>query len=162
MYALRLPDGGDLRFYRRLQMNPDEGHASLAACHVLFGNQMALIGLELQRDGETLSWRAEWKAERNLDDDYAVYLHFTDADGRLFPQDHRLTFEGRGTKGLKQGERFREEYVIPLTPEIRDLPSLRVGVYEPSTFSKFPVLESTFPVLERNDGILVKLVGDPQ
>jgi 4-amino-4-deoxy-L-arabinose transferase-like glycosyltransferase len=157
VYALRLPDGGNLRFFRRVETNTDPAADSLPPARVLFGNQMAIIGLELRRDGETLRWTAEWKAERDVDDDYAVYLHFADAQGNLFPRDHTLLSRGRGTRGLRQGAKFREEYAIPLTPELHKSTMLRVGVYEPATLSKFLVLDSTIPVLEGKDGIVLKV-----
>jgi hypothetical protein len=137
--------------------NPKPAPEPLSAYRVVFGNGMALVGLELQPDREALRWKAEWMAERDLAEDYAVYLHFVDKDGRMFPQDHRFVFNGRGTRGLRQGEKFTEEYVIPLTSEIRNAPVLQVGVYEPSTLMAFPVLESTIPVLAQKDGIVLKV-----
>jgi hypothetical protein len=157
VYALRLPDGGSLRFFRRAEANTDPATDSLPSARVLFGNQMAIVGLSLQHDGETLRWRAEWQAEGDINDDYAVYLHFTDAEGNLFPRDHGLLPRGKGTRGLRQGTKFREEYAIPLTPELRKSTMLRVGVYEPSLLTKFLVLDSTIPVLEGSDGIALKL-----
>jgi hypothetical protein len=157
VYALRLPDGGNLRFFRRLKTNTEQVSDSLATCRVVFGNQMSLVGLELQRDGETLRWKAEWKAEGDITDDYAVYLHFADANGRLFPRDHMLLPNGRGTMGLRKGTTFREEYAIPFTPDLRRSTVLRVGVYEPSTLAKFLVLDSTIPIVEGNDGIVLKV-----
>jgi hypothetical protein len=58
---------------------------------------------------------------------------------------------------MTPGASFREEYVIPLDADIHDSRSIRVGVYDPATLTKFPVAASTITVLGGHDGILVSV-----
>jgi hypothetical protein len=157
VYDLQLPDGGDLHFYQRVENSPGQEPDALPACNTLFGERISLVGLDLRREEKSLRWRAEWQVERYLDGDYAVYLHFQDAKGRLFARDHHLLVMGKGTRGMTQGARFSEEYVIPLDAEIHDSRIIRVGVYDSATLAKFPVITSSITVLEGHDGILVNV-----
>src|SRR5207247_1401540 len=101
VYDVRLPDGGDLHFYKRMQQSPEERPDPLETCHVVFGDRITLVGLDLRRDEGSLRWRAVWEVERDLYEDYAVYIHFVDEQGRLFPRDHRFLVEGKGTEGRR-------------------------------------------------------------
>jgi 4-amino-4-deoxy-L-arabinose transferase-like glycosyltransferase len=153
VYQVSLPDHGNLSLYRNTGERSEHTQQGLPPCFVRFGDVISLVGLHLQRNEESLRWLAQWKVERDLDEDYAVYLHFMDGEQRIFARDHLFTIAGRGTKGLKKGAQFREEYAIPLTKDIRDLRVLRAGVYKFATLAKVPVTESSMPVLEEKNGV---------
>jgi hypothetical protein len=157
IYQLDLPDHGNLHFYRNEGRISESLADPLPECQVRFGDLISLVGFDLQRGESSFQWRAKWKVERDLYENYSVYLHFADNEGRIFPRDHSLTTSGRGTKGLKKGAEFTENYVIPLTTDIKDLRVLRVGVYKLETLTKFPVTGSTLPVLEGNEGIMLNV-----
>jgi hypothetical protein len=154
VYQVSLPDHGSLGFYRSTDASSERSLEGMSPQFVRFGDVVALVGFDLLRSPESLRWRAEWQVLGDLEEDYAVYLHFMDGD-RQFGRDHRLMIGDKGTKGVRRGAKFSEEYVIPLTSDIRDLHSLRAGVYKLATLEKVPVMESTLPVLEGKNGLLL-------
>jgi 4-amino-4-deoxy-L-arabinose transferase-like glycosyltransferase len=155
VYQALLPDGGSLHFYRNAGQDSNKAVEPPPATRVRFGDAITLVGFDLQRDETSLRWRAEWQVERDLKEDYAVYLHFKDAEGRLFPRDYPLGLAQKKSRELKKGERLTEEHMIPLTPDIRDLRVLHAGVYKLATFEKLPVAESAMPVVDARDGIVL-------
>jgi 4-amino-4-deoxy-L-arabinose transferase-like glycosyltransferase len=161
VHAMRLPDGGELLFYRQPPKEADSGEPRTAPCRVDYGGRVALTGLGVKREGPDVTVRLEWETLADLYEDYAVLLHFTGGSGLFLQGDYAFSCRGRGTAGWRKGRRLVDVRRIHLGGEARGPVLLAVGVYEPHPLTVLPVVSSTAPLREDGRAILLRVEEGP-
>jgi hypothetical protein len=92
-----------------------------------FGDEIELRGYVLTREGENLRVQLFWCALKTPREDYTVFAHLVDAQGKLVAQQDNEPQRGAyPTSFWDTGEMVGDEYVLP-TP--RGEEHLEVGLY---------------------------------
>ena len=121
----------------------------------LFGDDLRLSGYQLNRSGAHLGLTLHWRSERRMAVDYKIFVHvFDPATGVPVAQDdampHRWAYP---TTFWSAGDEVDD--LIPIS--LKDIPpgtyGVAVGVYDPATGERLPVLDETGHLLP--DGRLV-------
>lgn len=114
---------------------------------VNLGDQVAFLGYDLDRTsikpGETLHLTLYLQAQRQMETSYKVFTHLLDTQNRIWGQKDSLPADGtRQTMGWLEGEIIVDEYEITARD---DAPPgeylLEIGMYDPLTGDRLPVLE---------------------
>jgi mannosyltransferase len=91
--------------------------------------------------GSLMSVTLYWRANANVDANYAVFVHVVDDDNQIVAQVDGLPARGfRPTPGWRAGEVIVDNYDLWLPPDI--LPafySVWIGLYDPDTWLRAPV-----------------------
>ena len=124
------------------KFDPDIPH-SLA---YYLGDSIALIGYGLEgtsRPGDTLTLRLYWSPLAAIGQDYTVFVHLMDRDGRLWAQHDGQTRNDTYPTGLwDEGEVIEDERRLTLPA---DLPAgtyeIRVGMYSLETMQRLPAVD---------------------
>ena len=102
-------------------------------------NQIQLVGADLisptLRAGETLNVRLVWSTAAPVEQDYTVFVHLIDADGKPIAQSDRAPENGvYPTSGWQVGEWVQDVYAlaVPVTIPTGQY-QLVVGLYRPET-----------------------------
>jgi|GEM_PF-566648 hypothetical protein len=116
--------------------------------HASLGGQAELVGYALSpaavRPGETLRLTLFWQARQWIAQDYTVFVHLLDSQGKLWgqhdgpPQDGALP-----TSAWNPGELLRDEHI--LTVDAQAPPGdyrLAIGLYDPATLQRLPVFDA--------------------
>ena len=116
--------------------------------HASLGGQAELVGYALSpaavRPGETLRLTLFWQARQWIAQDYTVFVHLLDSQGKLWgqhdgpPQDGALP-----TSAWNTGELLRDEHI--LTVDAQAPPGdyrLAIGLYDPATLQRLPVFDA--------------------
>ena len=110
------------------------------------GDGMRLVGYDLEtpqlRPGSSVSLTLHWRAEREMDRSYTVFVHLLDSSGRVRAQQDSVPGMGALlTTGWAPGEYIDDRYEIALPA---DIPAgeyaLEVGVYNAATGLRLAVL----------------------
>lgn len=121
-----------------------------------FEDKVELVGASVQPGrisaGDAVRVTAYFKVLKPLDEDYTVFVHVEDADGRM----ERLNADHRPAGGLypttqwKPGETVKDEFSVALPPgaQARAI-NLWTGFWEPKTDTR---LQLKNPGAVRNDG----------
>ena len=116
---------------------------------VRLGEAIRLIGYDLEssgvRPGSELGVTLYWRGEQAIDRSYTVFVHLLDAAGQVRGQDDAVPGSGSlPTMGWAPGEYITDLHSIQLPA---DVPPgayvLEVGVYEPSSGARLPVLSNS-------------------
>lgn len=110
------------------------------------GSTVALMGYEVggtPSPGSALRLRLYWRSLAPTDEDYTVFVHFRDGDGRLWAQhDGQPRNNYYPTSLWDEGEIVEDEHEFTLPP---DIPSggyeIRVGMYSLDTLRRLPVFD---------------------
>ncbi len=107
----------------------------------LFGEQIALVGYAMQNDSSNLRVKLFWRARAVIPEDYTVFVHVVDTNGKLIVQADSQPQRGAyPTFFWDAGELVADEHLIALP---RDLPrgdyAVRVGLYRASDGARLPV-----------------------
>jgi hypothetical protein len=114
-----------------------------------FGTQIALLGYDLAppepEPGSSLHLALYWQAQAEMEQDYTVFVHLLDAEGRLVAQHDGQPGGGDLlTSSWVRGEVIADEHPLGLDP---NLPTgsyrLEVGLYLWPTMERLPVLDGT-------------------
>jgi len=104
-----------------------------------FGDEVTLWGYDLDTasvtDGQAVHLVLYWKAEREMEEDYTVFVHLIDADGRIWGQRDSQPENGfYPTSHWDVGETVKDEYEIPFGPDaVPGVYQIEVGMYVLST-----------------------------
>ncbi|WNG34581.1 hypothetical protein F0U61_13720 [Archangium violaceum] len=121
-----------------------------------FGDSVELVGATVQpgrlAPGEAARVTAYFKVLKPLEEDYTIFVHLEDAEGRM----ERINVDHKPAGGLypttqwKVGETVKDEFSITLPPgaSARQL-NLWLGFWEPKTDER---LQLKNPDAVRNDG----------
>ena len=95
--------------------------------------------------GDVLPLTLFWQAGAAVGDDYQVFVHLLDADGRLVAQNDAPPAAGLSpTSSWEPGERVVDAHGVLLWNEAQELPpgvySLHVGMYLPATGERLVIL----------------------
>jgi hypothetical protein len=108
---------------------------------------IALLGYDLDPPepgpGSTLHLTLYWQAQAEMEQDYTVFVHLLDAEGRLVAQHDGQPGEGSlPTSSWVEGEVIADEHPLDLDPDL--MPGsyrLEVGLYLWPTMERLPVLD---------------------
>ena len=112
------------------------------------GDKVALLGYDLEvkeaRPGDTLHLTLYWQAQREMDEDYTVFVHLVDEEGTIWGQKDGWPEGGfYPTSFWDEGEMVRDEHELLLPV---DMPEgeyeLRVGMYILETMERLMVIDS--------------------
>ncbi|HUS71044.1 MAG TPA: glycosyltransferase family 39 protein [Anaerolineae bacterium] len=129
-------------------------HEISQAMSVNLGNQVDLVGFDLDRRearaGDTVHLTLFWRARQEIKEDYTVFTHLADAEGRIWAQDDSYPVDGDyPTSFWSVGEVVRDQYELVLPS---DVPAgdyeIEVGLYLVSSGARLPVLDDAGQVLD--------------
>ncbi len=119
-----------------------------APIEATFGEAIRLAGYDLV-PGTSLSLPADdvleltlfWEALAPVEQDYTVFVHLVDAEGRIRAQGDGVPLEGsRPTSSWQPGEVLVDVHLLPLGPEVAPGEyKLLVGLYTPEDGARLPV-----------------------
>jgi hypothetical protein len=128
--------------------------------HADFAGQARLLGYEIDaspvQEGGPPRLTLYWQAGREMQTAYKVFVHFLDEAGHIVAQVDREPQAGQApTTGWLPGEVVADELEMPATPGLAAAHSIAVGLYDPATGGRLPVLDAgglqtgdsvTFPI----------------
>jgi hypothetical protein len=126
---------------------PPEAHVPEQALSFSLGNEVTLWGYDLEvadgRPGGAVQVALYWRAEREIEEDYTVFVHLVDADGRMWGQQDNEPEGGfYRTSFWDQGEVVRDEYQFTIS---EDAPlgeyQIEVGMYVLASGLRLPVID---------------------
>jgi len=127
-----------------------EGEFSTPENHLRadLGGQATLLGYDLRsrgvKAGDSLLLTLYWRAQREMDKDYTVFIHLVDEEGKIWAQEDNQPEGGfYPTSFWDEGEIVRDEHELLLAA---DMPEgeyeLRVGMYILETMERLMVIDS--------------------
>ena len=121
----------------------------------VFGDQIALLGVDLAQDGDALRLRLHWQARRRPEADYVVFVHLYDPETEVIvaQADVRPLNGLYPTSWWREGEVIGDQVVLPLADVPAGVYALAVGWYTPGDFVRLPVVTAAGDVLP--DGRLI-------
>jgi hypothetical protein len=127
--------------------------------NALFGNDLRLLGYQLRHDGDYLNLKLHWRAEQRMETDYKIFVHvFDPATAAPVAQDdsmpHRWAYP---TTFWWPGELVADPIPIFLEGALEGVYGIAIGVYDPATMERLPVVDGTGQL--QPDGRLV-LAGE--
>lgn len=106
--------------------------------------------------GDTMRLALHWKALRNLDENYSVFVHLLDKDHRLWGQGDEVY----PTMKWTVGELISSQHKVPIPP---NAPSgryyIEVGIYTMDDMQRFTFLDENLDPLETTKLGPIKVVG---
>jgi 4-amino-4-deoxy-L-arabinose transferase-like glycosyltransferase len=130
--------------------------------HAQFGDSLVLIGGDfLERTlhpGQTLTYTLQWQALASVDRDYTVFNHLLDSEGRIRAQQDGMPQEGRYPTAMwDPGEIVLDTHSIRLPSDLEPGPyTLRIGLYEPETGGRLPLVNEAQDFVEVSDFIVLE------
>jgi 4-amino-4-deoxy-L-arabinose transferase-like glycosyltransferase len=90
---------------------------------VNFDDKITLLGYELDsepvRSGESFHVKVYWQAQREMEEDYKVFVHLYDEAGNILAQQDRMPGLGvRPTSGWQTGEVVADRFTVPVGSEV--------------------------------------------
>lgn len=132
---------------------------------VEFGNVIALLGADLPaapvQPGQTLTYTLHWQALARITQDYTVFTHLLDSEGKLQAQQDRAPQRGRyPTSWWDPGEIIIDPYSLLLPKNLASGQyTLRVGLYRPETGQRLPLKNQTRDFVDLPNLITVSQVA---
>jgi hypothetical protein len=121
-------------------------------------DQVALLAYDVEpvvTSGETAQVKVTlyWRAQREMDTSYKVFVHLYDEEGGILTQRDRLPgLAARPTSAWQKGEIVADRYYVPVSP---DIPPgeyrLAVGLYDPHTGERLATFGSDGEPLAQDD-----------
>ncbi len=117
-----------------------------------FGDKMLLVGFAFNRQaspGSTLQIKLDWRALAPMTEDYTIFIHLVDADGKIIAQrDDQPQGGAYPTSFWDVGEIIVDEYQLAVP---RDAPigeyKMEIGVYLAGNGARLPVRDNDHIVL---------------
>jgi hypothetical protein len=116
--------------------------------------QIRFLGYDLRHlsyePGGQIYLTLYWQALNRVDEDYTVFTHLLDSEGRLRAQKDNPPVNGLlPTSAWEAGEIIQDRYIIPLNP---DLPpgeyQLEIGMYQLETGQRLPIVNDEGQVVD--------------
>lgn len=114
---------------------------------VVLGQRIRFLGYELHhspfKSGGQIYLTLYWQALDRIDEDYTVFTHLLDSEGRLRAQKDNPPVNGLlPTSAWETGEIIQDRYIIPLGPELPPGDyQLEIGMYQLETGRRLEVRE---------------------
>jgi hypothetical protein len=110
-----------------------------------FGGQVTLVGYDLDLaqigTGGPAKLILYWQAQAEMETAYLVFVHLLDETGKIVTQIDREPQDGEApTTGWLAGELVSDEIKVPVSKETARVRSAAVGLYDPVTGERVPVL----------------------
>lgn len=103
-----------------------------------FGDAIELIGYDADTTQDELRLALYWRARANVSDDYKVFVHALDANGKILAQADRLPQNGNYPTSIwSAGEMIRDGYVLNISAQTNY--RLALGLYRADTGERLPV-----------------------
>jgi len=111
--------------------------------NALFGDDLRLLGYQLRHPGSKLKLTLHWRSERRMETDYKIFVHvFDPATGVPVAQDDAMPHRGAyPTKFWGPGEAVEDVIPISLRGVLAGGYGIAVGVYDPATMERLPVMD---------------------
>lgn len=112
-----------------------------------FDAQVSLLGydLDLSQAGEggPVYLTLYWQAQREMETAYKVFVHLLNESGQIVTQVDREPQAGEApTTGWLAGEVVVDEIEIPVTDALVTTRSIAIGLYDPSSGKRLPMLDT--------------------
>jgi len=113
------------------------------------GESIRLLGYDLEpskpQAGDTLDLTLYWRGLALMDTSYSVFVHLLDEEGQIVAQHDSIPGGGvLPTTGWAEGEVVTDAHQIPIPREApTGIYALTVGIYDPVTGVRLPVLDET-------------------
>jgi 4-amino-4-deoxy-L-arabinose transferase-like glycosyltransferase len=140
--------------YVRVGGAPPEAHVPEQAVSFSLGNEVTLWGYDLEvadgRPGGAMHVVLYWRAEREMEEDYTVFVHLADEEGAIWGQQDNEPEGGfYHTSFWDVGETLADQYEFAIdqnTPpgEYR----LEIGMYVPETDQRLPVVDERTQIVD--------------
>ncbi|MDE3087989.1 MAG: DUF2723 domain-containing protein [Chloroflexota bacterium] len=137
------------------------GGAITHAQNARVGDAFAFLGWNASGDsiarGQSLNLDLFWRADRAAPDSYTVFVHLTDASGRVVADADSVPFGGLYPTNLwDHGEKLRDRHILKIPADLAPgRYSIEIGMYLPSTGARLPVESAS----ERADRIVLTQVS---
>lgn len=111
------------------------------------GDKVALLGYDLEvkeaKPGDTLHLTLYWQAQREMDEDYTVFVHLIDGEGKIWGQKDGWPEGGfYPTSFWDPGDVVRDQYDLVIFPQAPPgLYRFEVGFYLLATGERLPIIE---------------------
>ncbi len=106
------------------------------------GEHITLRGYDVALS-DTLVVTFTWAATGVPTQDYHVFVHLVDADGTLLAQHDGPPDGGRyPTQWWRRGDVIVDAHILPLAAPLPETAYLRVGMYDPITYTRLPAYDS--------------------
>jgi hypothetical protein len=123
--------------------------------HVLganFGNQATLLGYDLDlthfQVDSPVRLTLYWQAQKGMDTAYRVFVHLLEPTGGIVVQMDREPQAGDApTTGWLAGEVVRDDIVMKVSGAATTAQSIAIGLYDPATGARVPVLDAAGTVI---------------
>jgi hypothetical protein len=113
---------------------------------VNFDDAIALVGYDLINQPEGSDLTLYWESIGSVAEDYSLFLHLLDADGKMVAQaDAPPTNNAYPTSWWASGETIADFRSLPLAPTATHL---RLGLYDLASGTRLVINESTLPAQE--------------
>lgn len=125
----------------------DPGAAPLAVWQESGGGRLALLQHEARADADgKVHLNLVWQAWDQVQEDYTVFVHLVDRDGRILAQEDAAPAGGeRPTSGWRPGEIVADAYALS-SPQGASGPfRLALGWYLPQTGERLPLVRAALP-----------------
>jgi hypothetical protein len=128
---------------------------------VAFGDRIELLGYDLERGNwelgiEDFELTLYWRAKAVVENDYTVFVHLVDQEGKLWGQGDGVPVRGTyPTSAWLPGQLVEDKHVIQADPNTPP-GSYRVlvGLYDPATLERLEAIGPEGPVLSGAEGPL--------
>jgi len=140
------PLGDNVRFHR-IEVLSHEESAVPNPVRFNFGNQIALIGYDLERravrPGEEIRLTLYWEALAEMEEDYTVFTHVIGERARIWAQVDSQPQKGAApTSTWSQGQVLMDEYHLLVEPDTpAGVYDIEVGLYLAATGERLGLLD---------------------
>jgi hypothetical protein len=117
---------------------------SNAVClNAVFGDALRLLGYRIRSEGDRLLITLHWRSEQRLTTDYKVFVHIFDPETNIpVAQDDAMPRRWRYPTTLwGPGEQIEDEIPIDIQGVAPGQYGVAVGVYDPQTMERLPVVD---------------------
>jgi hypothetical protein len=132
--------------------------------HAQFGDSLVLIGGDFPertlQPNQTLTFTLQWQSLDSVDRDFTVFNHLLDSEGKIRAQQDAMPQEGRYPTAMwDPGEIVLDTHSIRLPPDLEPGQyTLRIGLYEPETGQRLPVVNEAQDYVEVPGFIVLEAV----
>jgi hypothetical protein len=158
--ANQAPDDSVILGKFHVQLHPPSPPAY--PIHAQFGDSLVLIGGDFPartlRPDQALRYTLQWQALDSVDQDYTVFNHLLDSEGKIRAQQDGMPQEDRYPVTMwDPGEVVLDTHSILLPSNLEPGPyTLRIGLYEPETGERLPPVSEAQDFVEVPDFIVLE------
>lgn len=127
-----------------------------------FGNRLRLLGYTMNRNGNQLNLTLYWRLIQHMDTNYKIFVHVFGADDVPVAQDDAMPHRGGyPTRFWAAGETVVDDMIVDLSKAPPGTYGLAVGVYDPDTAERLPLVDGAGQSPQDNRLVLPEEVAIP-